>query len=347
VLIRSAAIFAFVWQGYGIITLGIIHLLSQVLTGVLLVGTSLREFPLLRFQRRYVSLESMKALYSYSFFILLNNLAMIFLFKSGALVAGMFISAAAVTYYSIADGLTQYLSRIIGTMTQVLHPYASAQDAKGDVEGIRTAVLVGTKICLIIALPISAAFILLGDRFIASWMGPSYAAVAAPLLTVLAVARVFWLAQSATGNILLGIGKHKFLTAINFATGVGSILGALACVRSGGLYGMVLGTSIPVLVTQGLVLPVYTCRTLRIPLRQYLSESCLRPAIATIPFALVLFALKGTPLPDTLPGFVASVLIAAPFFLLAATFFCFSSTERREYLRTLRSIGHVPSKEPS
>jgi O-antigen/teichoic acid export membrane protein len=346
-ILRSLAIFYFVSQGFGIISLGLIHLLSQAVSGGLFVRECYKKYRLLQLSRTYLSLESVRSLYGYSIFILMNSLSMMLLFKSGEILTGVIISTAAVTYYAIAGGLTQYLSDIIGTMTQVLHPFASAKEARGDFAGIRSAVLGGTKICLLITLPVTITLILFGKPFITSWMGESYAAVAAPLLTILAISRAFWLAQSATGNILLGIGKHKILTTINLATGVGSIIGGLTLIRHYGLLGLVIGSAIPVLFTQGLIMPLYTCYAFRISITDYIRESWLGPVLATLCYAVILTTVRQTDLPNTIPGLVASVLIALPSLLIVAYFVCFSKIERQIYIGVLRSLLPSNSKEGS
>jgi O-antigen/teichoic acid export membrane protein len=330
-ILRSLIIFIAVSKGYGIIALAIIQLLAQILTGMLLIRECRQQFKKLWFRMSYVSKESLKSLFSYSIFILMNNLAMVLLFKSGEVITGMFISTAAVTYYAIAGGLTQYLSKIIGTMTQVLHPYASAQEAKGDIEGIKHTILVGTKICLIIALPICISLILIGDKFIASWMGESYALVSGPLLVFLTISRLFWLSQSATGNILLGIGKHKFLTTLNVITGVCSVICGLIFIPYHGLIGLVIGSAIPIILTQLFILPVYTCSIFQMKKLYYFRLTWLGPLLASIPFGLILIELKKTSLLNSIVGIIISVLLALPVFIVFAYFTCFSKKERKQY----------------
>lgn len=337
-LIRSIVIVIFVSQGFGIVALGIIHLLSQAVSGAILFFLARTQQTPIHLHPRYASWTSLKTLYSYSAFIFLNNLAMLLLFRSGAAVVGIFINSASVTYYSIADSLTHYLGKIVGSMTQVLQPHASAQEAKAEFEGIRTSVILGTKLCMLLSLPIGAVFLISGDQFITSWMGQSYAVVAAPLLSVLTVSRLAWLSQSATGNILLGIGRHKALTSINVATGISCLIGAVVGIKSWDLLGMVVGSAVPLVLIQGIVLPLYTCHTLRIEKGVYVLEAFFKPAIATVPFALVLLSLKQTPLSAGLVGFFGEILLSLPVFLFSAYFLCFSPSERHSYRKAVASL---------
>ena len=331
VIVRSVVIVAFVAQGYGIVSLGLIHLVSQIVGGLLTVRRAYKEVPGLRLSWSLAGSDTAKTLYGYSFFILLNNVAMFLLFNSAEIVIGAMLGVAAVTYYAIAGSLLQYLSRLIGTMTQVLHPYASAQDAKGDVDGMRRLVVHGTKACLLIGLPVSLTFVLIGKDFIRFWMGPSYAEVAGPLLVFLTIARLFWLSQSSTGNILLGIGRHKLLTAVNLITGIAGLgLGALLIPRFG-LLGMAVGMFIPMVITQGLVLPPLTARLFQMPMGQYWKEAYMPPLIAAVPYGIVLATLLTMVRPANLLVLGALVTIALPAFLVPAYLVCFTPSQREQF----------------
>ena len=332
-LARTAAIVAFVSQGYGIVTVSLIHLTAQVANGLWLVWLAFRLHPALRVSWRRVNRASTRSLYGYGVFVLMNNVAMLLLFRSGEVVTGMFIGTAAVTYYAVAGSLTEYLAKIVGTMTQVLHPRASAQSAKSDLAGIRTSIIVGTKMCLLIALPASVGFIVLGHRFIAAWMGPTYADHAAPLLAVLTLARLAWLSQSATGNIMLGVGQHKLLTTLNLATGLLSIVGSIILVQHYGLVGVVVGAAVPMIFMQGIVVSLWTTRVLDIPLRKYASGALARPLLGTLPFAVSLVALTQLINPRTLLSIFITVLAAAPSLVVAVYFVSFEPRERRRYLQ--------------
>ena len=205
-VLRTIAIVVAVKSGMGLITLGWIHVASQLLSGAILFHMAAREFPQLSLYPRRLERATVRALYSYSGFILLNNVATFLLFYSGEVLIGMFIGAAEVTVYAIARSLVQYLSTIIGSMAQVFHPYASDQHARGNPGAVLDALIMGTKSSLLIALPIGVAFVIVGPTFIGLWMGAEYGRSAGLLLAWLTVPQIVWLSQSTATNILLGVG---------------------------------------------------------------------------------------------------------------------------------------------
>lgn len=332
---RSAFIVWFVLIGWGIVGIGFVHLFSQLLTGCFLLIVSLKRFPDLEFRFSFVNKEYFKKLFSYSLYIMLNNVAMLFLFRSGPVVAGMFLGTSAITYLAIAANLAEYLSKIIGSMTQVLHPYASSSEARGDTLKIRTGILVSIKMCLLVALPVSLAFVLLGDKFIGLWMGESYVEISYPLLVVLAISRIFWLSQSGTGNILLGAGKHKVLTGVNLVTGIIGIACGLLLIGRYGLLGMITGMSFPIVVSQLFILPVYICYVWQISLKEYIVETWLYPVVSILPYAIALQMFRITRLPETFIGFGLTIVISLIPYMILAYFTCFTYANRQNLKKTL------------
>jgi O-antigen/teichoic acid export membrane protein len=327
-VIGAVLIWLAVTEGFGIVGLGVVHLILQSAAGLLLWRIAVRFRPKLRVGTSQVSLAMLKKLYGYSFFVLLNSLAMLLLFRSGELVAGTLFGAAAITYFAIGGMLVEYLGRIVGSMTQVLLPLASSQHILGDDSGLRSVLLLSTRACLAIALPACTAFILLGTQFIARWMGPEYASVSGPILTVLAIARLVWLAQSGAGNILLGGGRHRQLTFITGVTGIVGIILAILAAGRYGLIGVAIGIAASIVIFQGILMPAFICQALRIPLRDYVSGAVAGPVLAVIPFAAVMYVLVRIWAPAGYGGVVAVAAACAPIYLGIAWFTCLDRDQR-------------------
>jgi O-antigen/teichoic acid export membrane protein len=333
--VRTAAIVAAVWSGFGLIALGLIHVATQILNGVMLIDMARREFRAMSLRPRRLEWDTVRTLYSYSGFIVLNNVAMFLLFYSGEVIIGMFVGTAAVTPYAIARSLVGYLASFIGAMTQVFHPYASDQHERGNAGAVGQALLIGTRLSLLIALPVGVGFLLVGPTFIGLWVGPEYGRSAAMLLAALTVPQIVWLSQSTAGNILLGIGRHRFITILNVITGVcGIALGGLLVHRLGAL-GVAVGAGLPIFVTQALVLPVYTTRSLNLRFGEYATGAYLVPLAAVIPFAATLFIVSRLWPATNLLALVLQVAACLLTFLPFAVLTGFDRDQRQRILARL------------
>jgi O-antigen/teichoic acid export membrane protein len=289
---RTIAIVAAVSAGFGLIGLGIIHIASQLLNGAMLLTLSRREFPAMSLRPRRLEWDTVKSLYSYSGYIVLNNVAMFLLFYSGEVLIGMFVGTAAVTPYALARSLVAYLSSFIGAMTQVFHPYASDQHSRGNKDAVGKALLVGTKTSLLIAMPVGVSFLIIGPAFVGLWVGAQYGHAASVLLVWLTIPQIVWLSQSTAGNVLLGVGKHRVLTFVNLATGILGIGIGLLLVRQFGGVGVAAGAAVPILITQGVILPIYTARSLHLRFGEYATGAYLVPLVTVVPYAAALFAVS-------------------------------------------------------
>ena len=101
---------------------------------------------------------------------------------------------------------------------------------------------------------------------------------------------------------------------------------------------MSLGGVPPMVVTDGLTLPAYTSRTIGTSVQHYLVEGYLRPAVTTVLFAVVLYAVARAVEWANFLSFVGGVLVAALLFALAVLLVCFSPGERRSYLRAFLTV---------
>lgn len=341
-LVRTAAIIVAVSSGYRLITLGLIHVTSQVVNAFLLIAFARRQFPLLNLRPRGLDRETVRTLYSYSGFIILNSVAMLLLFSSGEVMIGAFIGTAAITSYAIARSLVQYLGTIIGSMTQVFHPYASDLHARGDREGVGSALIVGTKTSLLISLPIGVSFAIIGPTFIGLWMGPEYKAAAGTLLGLLTLSQVVWLSQSTAGNILLGVGRHRFLTTLNLLTGMAGITIGFLLVRRFGALGVAAGMTLPLVITQAFVLPVYTARALSLPFKRYLLDGYIGPIAAAVPFAGTLYLVSRTWPPQNLFALAVEVAVCLLAYAGPAYYLSFTQSQRNGWFgRALSASGLV------
>jgi O-antigen/teichoic acid export membrane protein len=332
-IVRTIVIVALILMGYGIVALALTHFAMQLANWFVINWWARRLRPDLNIDLRQANKESAKKLYGYGAANVINSFGDMLLFRTGELLAAMFISPAAVTFYAIAGTLLEYLQKLVFTMAQTLHPFSSAQQARGDERKLQLAALLGTKACYLIALPVTAGIVIFGHEFIAAWMGPSYADQAGPLLIAMAAGRLFWIGQSGMSQILLGSGRHKQLMFLNVGTGVLSFLGGMLLIRSHGLVGMTVGAAIPLVIMHGIVIPAYTTRTLHLRFTDYLLESVLRPLLASLPFMAALLAIDHWIHIESLWSIALAGLAATPLLALGAWFIAFKREDRDRLAR--------------
>ncbi len=290
-LLRAVLIVLVLRHGSGLLAVAFITVSLPLLTGLINVAA---VFRILRLQigTRYISRSSLGRIASYGGTTFVIIVAQRLRFKTDAVVIGAFVSAAAITYFTIGSRLVDYASEVVSSLAQIFVPMSSHSQAAGDIDGLRKIVLVGNRACAFIAFPIAAILTILGKSVIEAWVGPKYVAASYPVLLILLYPTTLMLAQSASGRTLWGLAKHGTWAWVVLAEGISNVVLSVILVRPYGIIGDAIGTAIPLTCSMILFLPGHLCRLLRIKLRAYLYGAYALPLALCIPMVAALLLMQ-------------------------------------------------------
>ena len=333
-LLRAVFIVIALNRGGGLLTVAFITVSLPVLTGLINVAAVFHYLPL-RIGTRYVSRSSLRRIASYSGTTFLIIVAQRLRFKTDALIIGAFMSAAAITMFTIGARLVDYASEVVSSLAQIFVPMTSHSQAEKDVEGLRKIVLLGNRACAYISFPITAILTILGKSVIEAWVGPKYVAASYPVLLILLYPTTLLLAQSASGRTLWGLAKHRTWAWVMLAEGVANIVLSIVLVRRYGIIGDAVGTAIPLVCSMVFFMPGHLCRLLQINLRTYVGKAYLLPLALCAPLVIVLLLLQRWYVPHGLKPLLVQLLIAGAVYAgcLAWAF----------WTRRAWDVGHVGS----
>jgi len=309
-LLRALLIVLALRRGRGLLTVALITVSLPLLTSLI---NAAAVFPLvqLRLGAKYVSWSSLRRIASYSGTTFVIIVASRLRFKSDAVIIGAFVSAAAITYFTIGSRLVDYVSEMVSSLAQIFVPMSTQSHAKGDLEGLRKIVLVGNRACAFIVFPITAVLTVLGKSVIEVWVGSKYVATSYPILLVLLYPMTLVLAQSASGRTLWGMAKHRTWAWVVLAEGVSNLVLSLILVRPYGIMGDAVGTAIPLVCSQIFFLPGHLCRLLRIKIWSYLYGAFMFPLALCIPLVAVLWLMQRWFVPHGLRQLLIQLIIGS------------------------------------
>jgi O-antigen/teichoic acid export membrane protein len=307
-LLRALLIVLALRHGRGLLMVAFITVSLPLLAGLI---NAVAVFPLVRLRlgAEYVRWSSLQRIASYSGTTFLIIIAQRLRFKTDAVVIGAFVSAAAITYFTIGSRLVDYASEMVSSLAQIFVPMSTQSDAKGDLEGLRNILIVGNRACAYIVFPITAVFTILGKSIIEAWVGPKYVATSYPILLVLLYPMTLMLAQSASGRTLWGMAKHRTLAWVVLAEGVSNLVLSIILVRPYGIMGDAVGTAIPLVCSQIFFLPGHLCRLLRIKIWTYLYGAYASPLGLCIPLVAVLLLMRRWFIPHGLRQLLIQLII--------------------------------------
>jgi O-antigen/teichoic acid export membrane protein len=315
-IVRTVLIIIALQHGRGLLMVALITVSLPLLNGIV---NAVAAFPLLqlRISRQYVKRSTLRMIAGYGSATLLITIASRLRFKTDAMVIGTFVSATAVTYFTIGSRLMDYSVDLVSGLAQLFIPMSSQSQAKGDLEGLQKILLLGNRACSFIIFPIAAGFTILGKSVIEAWVGAKYVPHSFPVLMILLFPTTLLCAQSSSGRTLWGIAKHHGWAWIVFAEGVCNLILSIILVRPYGIIGDAIGTAVTLSFTMIFLLPRYVCRLLGISLRTYVYRSFALPLVLCIPLVIVLLMMQRWFIPHHIGGLLIQVSIGALVYGLA------------------------------
>jgi O-antigen/teichoic acid export membrane protein len=308
-LVRALLIVVALRRGGGLLTIALITVTLPLLGGLVNAIAVFRHLKI-RLAVRHVSRSSFRRIASYSGTTFLIIMGARLRFKTDALVIGTFVSAAAITYFTIGARLIDYASEVVSSLAQIFLPMSSHSQAKGDLEGLRKIFVVGNRACAFIIFPIAAVLTILGKSVIEAWVGPKYVATSYPVMLILLYPTTLMLAQSASGRTLWGMAKHRTWAWVVLIEGVSNLILSVILVRPYGILGDAIGTAIPLTCSMILFLPRHLCGLLGIKLRTYLYRAFVLPLVLCIPLVAVLLLMQRWFIPHRLSELLIQLVIA-------------------------------------
>jgi O-antigen/teichoic acid export membrane protein len=302
-LLRTALVVAVLLAGCKVLALAWVAFISG-LPGIAASAVLARkQCPWLRFSAQPWLGQRARALLSYGAFALVAHVAD--QLRSGVdefVIAGC-VGLAAVTHFRIASLLAGYFANLMMALVGTIQPWFSRMDGTGDQHAIQRALLFSTKLSICAAAFAAFGFVALGKPFIERWMGRPYLD-AYPCLAILALGYVAAFGQGPSRYLLYGISKHKFFAVINTIEGVANVGLSIWFVRTMGIFGVALGTFIPMVVVKLIAQPLYVCRVSLIPYGVYVRE--LAKSLLIVCASLIV------------PGLISVRFAAANYYSLAA-----------------------------
>ena len=276
-LIGAAFTWWFIAEGYGVVALAVITFCTARISNLLYFLICRGAFPALRFSRHLVSRENGKELFQYSAWSFVIAIAYQMRNNVDNFVVAGFLSAASVTPYAVGLRLVDYLAQFLSQATNMFVPIFTGYHAREDKTELYAKLQFITRLNLVLALIASGGLIIVGEAFIARWMGPNYSE-AYWVMVILLVGRMIGFANHPLNSAMYAANKHRIVAKIDVIEVTLNLGLSLVLVQYLGLIGVALGTMIPLLMLRLFVLPYFACRAIEMPVRDYY-QCMLRPLI--------------------------------------------------------------------
>lgn len=247
------------------------------------------RFPAVRVDLGLFDRAMVKAIFGFSAFVLLLNVASQLTFQSDAAVIGWLIGIDQIPYYAIGNSLVVNLMQFVLAIAGVVMPAAARFSAAGEYGELREIFLKWSKVAMSLTLLAGVFLIVAGPDFVAWWIGPSFREPTGRVLRILMWSSLVFLpARGVALPMLMGIGRAKWPAITFLVAGVANVLLSVLLAKRYGLDGVAFGTALPNVVS-AVVIVMLACRALDVPLREYVGHVMLRPLVGSVPAFAVLW----------------------------------------------------------
>jgi len=272
-----------VLAGFGVLGVAYVGLAADLVTDVLLVMLVRYLFPQMKISRKFFRPNMVKALFSYSSWSFVTQIANQIRLRIDGLVVGALLNATAVTHYFVGARLAELASNLLYQATNIVTPILTRYHAEGRQSEMQEAIAFLTRLNIVAGIFVSGSLFALGAPFISTWMGDEFWD-ATPVLYALTIAMTAGFIVNPIDNLLYAVAKHRVLALINVGDAVANLTLSLLLGRWLGIWGVALGTLVPMLITRFTMVVPYGCRQMHLSVWRYFRQilRTLLVALATV-----------------------------------------------------------------
>ncbi len=242
--------------GYGLLGLAAAGLFLTVITGT---GQAMAS---LRFSTRAgINFSTLKRSYTsdlvqFGAKSFLITISITLIYQCDLLVIGVALPPEQITLYSLAATLITYLIRFTGTISGAMNPHATERFAREGTAGLRSFYAGSAHLMYMIGGLAFAGCFVLGKAFFSLWIGPEFAE-SGTLLYLLLIPQFFSTGYTVFTLCFGAMNRIGWVAVLAVLEGLFNLGLSLALVSRMGIYGVAVGTLVPLILNRGIIGPLY------------------------------------------------------------------------------------------
>jgi O-antigen/teichoic acid export membrane protein len=328
--IRTLGTFALLYLGYGLLAIGVMVIVTQLVTYALQFLFYRRVFERPEISPRYARWATLVMMGRFGLHTFLVNVSNQLLTQTAPLLIGHFRPAAFVGYYSLPQRLLQSPVDLVCRIGLVTNSNAAELVARRETTALRKLAIYPNRYSLMLFMPLAIFLWVYGDALLRVWVRPDFAARSAPVLPILLAGSVIALVGQFSSSMLLqGLGRHQ-----NYARGmvVEAIFGTALLfwvVPRYGIVGAAWVAASSMVLNRGLLTAWLTSQTVEIGYVRYVTSVYGPPLLAGIaPAALAWLLHRGTLPGDTWTQLASAGLMIGAVYYAIGFFTCLRPEHR-------------------
>jgi O-antigen/teichoic acid export membrane protein len=342
-IVRTILLVLLLQRGYGLITMGLIFGLSEIVVRLLQVSFVRRLLPEVSLTLAHIDFTLLKEMLAYGINTFLYAMGIVIISYASNLIIGIFIGVAQISQFSTATAGVLLLAHLLQAFTAAIKPAVSDLDARNDHTRVKEISFLTQKYSLLLAVPATCFFVAMGREFLTVWVGEKFQDPAiinsmSVILTIVAVGSCIGLAQHSNFLVLVGRGEHRVFGILMAITAFLCVLSSVISVKvlDWGLVGIAWSNFFPVALTSGVVLPIYFNWKMKISARESILRVWWPALLGCLPGVITISIWKYLSPPDSWIEIFAVVVVSMIVTVSSSWLFALEPIERKRFLNILR-----------
>ena len=341
-VLRTALAVVLLSRGYGLLTTGLVFGLAEVSLRVLGCVFVKRLLPITLLSLKGIDLRLLREMMTYGINTFLYAMGSVIILNASLVVIGIFLGPSEISQFAFAGAGVFLLSQLVQAATAAIKPAVSDLDARNDHLRVNEIAFLTRKYSLLLIIPSGCFLFVMGKDFLRVWVGdqfndPAILNEMAVITTILTLVVCIMLAQHSNFLVLVGRGEHRIFGVLTIAASVLCIAASVVSVRvlDLGLVGIAWSNLLPIILSSGVILPIYFNRKMGISTRENMRNVWQPAILGSLPAVLTISLWKYLAPPDSwleLGGVVAAVAVLT---CVAGWFLSLTDVERRRFADVL------------
>jgi O-antigen/teichoic acid export membrane protein len=341
-VLRTALVIILLRQGYGLLTMGLLFGISEILVRIVEFVWARRLLPNVSITLKKVDFKLLREMLAYGMNTFLYTTAALIICKASDVVIAVFIGTAEVSQFAVAVAGVLLLSELLRAFTAAIKPAVSDLDARDEHARVREISFLMQKYSLLLIIPAACFLIVMGREFLQVWVGekfqePGIVDTMSVMLGILTVGHGLRLAQHSNFVVLVGKGEHRLFGLFTIIMSLLCVLASVVSIKvfNLGLLGIAWSNCLPMALISGVVLPIYFNRKMKISFRDSFVRIWWPALLGCLPSVAMINIWRYLSPPDCWSEILAVVVAAMLLTSTASCLLSFTELERKRFLGML------------
>lgn len=244
--VRTAATIWVLLAGYGLVSLALVQLGSNILGQACVQVLARRVFPPLSIRLSLASWSRFRELFGFSVWAFASAVGYRILGAADTVVIAILLGPQWVTYYVVGTMVLYRTRHLVSKLTAIFSPRMVQDCAREDWASLRRQFRGGNNLAMVFGILLFIGMIAFGREFIILWMGPRFD-ISYPILAIYASSSLVAVAFSLISAIYSGLNRVRLSASLLLLEGIANLSLTLVLVLGFdlGLLGVAWGTFFP------------------------------------------------------------------------------------------------------